>query len=170
MRVKIGSFPQYSVDENGVVINEITGEIKSKYINKKTGYITVDLWKDGKVCKKTLHRLLAEIFIPNPENKPTVDHKDGNRTNNSLSNLRWATYSEQNSRFDTIGIRSEKILVTRYSADNLELEKMYFDRIKDAAEYFGVTISNISLMLKKGTIGKRGKMRYYRFEYCKNRN
>jgi hypothetical protein len=41
-----------------------------------------------------VHRLTAKAFIPNPENKPIVDHIDGDRTNNNISNLRWATYSE----------------------------------------------------------------------------
>lgn len=54
------------------------------------GYYIVHL--DRKVY--TLHRLLALTFIPNPENKPEVDHIDGNRLNNSLSNLRWATHKE----------------------------------------------------------------------------
>lgn len=61
--------------------------------------------KNNKVEKVPIHRLVAEAFIPNSENKPTVDHVDGNRLNNSVDNLRWATYSEQNSRFNTIGVR-----------------------------------------------------------------
>ena len=54
------------------------------------GYYMVHL--DGKI--QTLHRLLALTFIPNPNNKPEVDHIDGNRTNNDLSNLRWVTHKE----------------------------------------------------------------------------
>ena len=59
-------------------------------VNKSHGYYQVKL--NGK--PHYLHRLLAEAFIPNPENKPEVDHIDGDRKNNALSNLRWATHAE----------------------------------------------------------------------------
>lgn len=173
---KIDCVDGYSINEHGEVRNDLTGNIKKPYINKANGYYTVDLWHNNKSMKKTVHRLLAEAFIPNPEGKPTVDHKDGNRTNNALKNLRWATYSEQNSRFETNGVRSERIKVTEYEeirknrggghvAWGKIIRIMYFDRISDAAQYFGKTTSNISLLLKAGTIGRRGATRGFLFEY-----
>lgn len=60
------------------------------------GYKVVSLWKNGKGKTTYVHRLVAETFIPNPERKKTVNHKDGNRTNNNVSNLEWATYAENN--------------------------------------------------------------------------
>lgn len=173
---KIKQNENYSINEYGEVRNDITGRIKKATINSANGYKVVDLWKNNKSHKYTVHRLLAEAFIPNPLNKPTVDHKDGNRLNNSLDNLRWATYSEQNSRFNDRGVRSQKVKVTHYAekrkkrgggheewldADNV----MYFDRISDAAEFFGLTIGNISQLLKGGNIGRRGKTRGFKFEY-----
>ena len=150
----------YSINENGEVKNNISGKILKSFINKKSGYKIIDLWRNNKCKKIALHRLIAEAFIPNPLHKPTVDHKDGNRLNNSIDNLRWATYQEQNSRFNTYGVRSEKITVTNINGTKLE-----FNRIIDVAKYFNCNISNISQMLKKGTYGKRGKTRYYKFEY-----
>ena len=152
----------YSINEKGEIKNNITKKILSPSINKNSGYYQIDLWKDNKSKKYTLHRLVANNFIPNLENKPTVDHIDGNRINNNVSNLRWATYSEQNSRFNTFGVRSEKIKVI-----NINGEELIFNRIKDVAKYFDCNISNISQMLKKGTFGKRGKTRYYKFVYMK---
>lgn len=159
---KIRGHENYSINEAGSVRNDITGKIKSTYINKKNGYRYVDLYKNNICSSRSVHRLLAETFIPNPEGKPTVDHANSDRLDNSLNNLRWATYSEQNSRFKTIGIRSEKIRVTNEDGSFID-----FERIVDAARYFECTASNISQMLKKGTFGKRGKTRYYKFEYLK---
>ena len=109
---KIQQNENYSINELGEVRNDVTGKIKKPFQNKQNKYFYIDLWKDNKVKKYPIHRLIAEAFIPNSLNKPTVDHIDGNRANNSIDNLRWATYSEQNSRFNTNGVRSEKIKVT----------------------------------------------------------
>lgn len=59
-------------------------------------YMHVVLCVDGVRKHKSIHRLVAEAFIPNPENKPTVNHKDENPQNNRIDNLEWATIKEQN--------------------------------------------------------------------------
>ena len=62
--------------------------------NKK-GYLSVSLCDGNGGCKRyNVHRLVAETFIPNPNNKPQVNHKDGDKTNNSVDNLEWATREE----------------------------------------------------------------------------
>lgn len=71
----------------------IKGRIIRQFIDKK-GYLTVRLWKDGKSKLLLLHRIVAKIFIPNPENKPCIDHINTIRTDNRIENLRWVSAKE----------------------------------------------------------------------------
>lgn len=81
--------------------NKLVGKFKTKEkilsagIDSK-GYYSVVLYKNGnkKVC--SVHRLVAQTFIPNHENKPCVNHIDGNKLNNNVNNLEWCTYRENN--------------------------------------------------------------------------
>jgi hypothetical protein len=68
--------------------------VLQKAHTNKEGYSVVNVSKNGKAVPTLVHRLLALAFIPNPENKPQIDHIDANRSNNKLSNLRWCTGSE----------------------------------------------------------------------------
>lgn len=82
------------VDSLGKVMNRKPRNVK---IHKgSNGYLCVDLNSNNVSSQKCIHRLIAEAFILNPENKPTVNHKDGNKLNNNISNLEWNTYSENN--------------------------------------------------------------------------
>lgn len=71
----------------------------------KRGYYTIGLRKDGKRKWIGIHRLLADTFIPNPNNYPVVNHKDENKLNNNLDNLEWCTVSYNNS----YGTRLERV-------------------------------------------------------------
>jgi hypothetical protein len=65
-----------------------------KMSKNEAGYWMVDLYKKSKRTTNRVHRLVAEAFIPNPKNKPQVNHKDSNRANSCVSNLEWCTPSE----------------------------------------------------------------------------
>jgi hypothetical protein len=93
MEELINGFKYHTIRKNGVIQNTKTNRTKSQWVGKN-GYKHVDLIEDGKTTKVAVHRLLAKQFLPNPENKRTVNHIDGNKLNNDLSNLEWATDKE----------------------------------------------------------------------------
>ena len=64
------------------------------------GYKIISLWKNGTGKMFRVHRLVAAAFIPNPDNKPCIDHIDGNRTNNHADNLRWVTAKENSNNYN----------------------------------------------------------------------
>ena len=70
-------------------------KIKTQSV-KDNGYLIVSLYKNNKSSQKYVHRLVAEAFIPNPDNLPEVNHKDGNKQNNCINNLEWCTSKENN--------------------------------------------------------------------------
>lgn len=89
----IEGFPGYQVTSWGRVYNKERGTFVRQDVHCK-GYLRVDLFnEDGRKHFK-VHRLVAEAFIPNPENKPQVNHIDGNNQNNSITNLEWVTNAE----------------------------------------------------------------------------
>ena len=84
----------YQISTKGRVKSFISGKATLLKTSEHNRYIRVMLFKDGEPKRGLVHRLVAEAFIPNPENKPQVDHIDSNKTNNCVENLRWATGSE----------------------------------------------------------------------------
>lgn len=111
MEKKIKNFEDYSIDEHGNVYSnekiiykkyKKSGAI-SKILKKRkklspsdngTGYKMVNFVKNGKRYAKYVHRLVAESFLENPSNLKEVNHKDGDKSNNDISNLEWVTHQE----------------------------------------------------------------------------
>lgn len=81
----------YSISEDGKVFSHISQRYITPYINK---YVYIRLNKAGVTYHKAIHRLLAETFIPNPNNLPVIDHIDDNPLNNNLDNLQWFTQKD----------------------------------------------------------------------------
>ena len=77
---------KYKIDDLGRVYSEF--KIITPYDNGH-GYLAVKLWKNGECKQHYIHRLVAETFIPNPNNYPEINHIDGDKRNNAVSNLEW---------------------------------------------------------------------------------
>lgn len=81
-------FNKYKVSNYGNVVNSKTGRPIKPHLNDM-GYPRVALYIDGKVKNYKIARLVAELFIPNPDNLPEVNHKDENKLNSHVDNLEW---------------------------------------------------------------------------------
>jgi len=93
----IEGFPGYRISNTGRVwSNKLMRCLNIPESNDKDGYLRIGLWINNERWTHRVHRLVACHFIPNPEMKPTVNHKDKNKHNNHFSNLEWHTVAEQN--------------------------------------------------------------------------
>lgn len=89
----VPNFPDYSATMTGKVYSHRSKRFIKGQINFE-GYVRIGLYRDGNEKKLLVHRIIAETFIPNPENKEQVNHKDMNKSNNSVENLEWITNRE----------------------------------------------------------------------------
>jgi DNA-binding NarL/FixJ family response regulator len=100
---KIENYPNHIISKDGVVINTKTGNTLKSYIGS-TGYYMVGLSHNNKSNPKRVHRLIANAFIPNPNNKPQINHINGIKTDNSILNLEWCNHSENMEHAFRIGL------------------------------------------------------------------
>jgi hypothetical protein len=154
----------YEVNRLGQIRNAKRKNIMAQRINK-IGYPYVCLNKNNKQTGKVVHRILAIAFLPNPLNLPTVNHIDGNKQNNDLSNLEWVSYSENNKHAYAHGLKKGITGKVRIAAkpivaykDGIFLKE--FDCASDATS-LGISTSTIFRCLNK----KRKSRKGYEFKY-----
>ena len=109
---QIKDFPDYLVTLDGKIFSLKTMRFLSQTNKTKAGYPRVQLFNENGFKWQTIHRLVAETYLPNPQNKTQVNHIDGNKANNVLFNLEWCTPSENQKHACDTGLRivNEKML------------------------------------------------------------
>lgn len=140
----------YFISNTGEIKNAKTNFVRKKSVNKE-GYYQVGLSlgsRENKPCIR-VHRAVAETFIPNPHKKPEVNHKDGNKLNNNVSNLEWCTNAENIQHAITMGLqksRNEK-KIKQIDKNTMEVLRV-FSSIKEAKKAFNKSTGAINDCLK----------------------
>lgn len=151
----------YKVSSEGVLVSLPRCGTKGGVIKRfKTnrGYEIYTISKNGKPYHKSVHRLFAQHFIPNPKNKLYVNHIDGNPLNNTLDNLEWVTQSEnvlhaiKTGLFNSVGENNSQAKLT--DQEVLEIRDLYKHKIynqRELGEIYGVFQTNISSIVRHQT-------------------
>ena len=148
----------YQVSDKGRV-KSLRKNIIKKDVNhsKKQKYRLIQLCHNKVNKMFYVHRLVAEAFIPNPENKPEVNHDDGDPTNNHVSNLEWSTRSEQLLHAFRLGLAKTKVgeesnfaKLTEKQAIEILIDKAQMS-VKDLCEEYNVTRRTIERLRKRQT-------------------
>lgn len=144
---RIPEFPDYSITEDGKVWSHRRNKFLKPFI--RNGYYSINLGETGR--NKTIHRIMATLFISNPYNKPCVNHIDGMRTNNSIDNLEWCTYKENTAHAYNTGLaknmKGSQCGTASLSEDDVIKIKQYIEQgcmLKDIASMFNVHPSTVS--------------------------
>ena len=131
------------------------------------GYEHVTLLKHGKGTKMRVHRIVAQAFIPNPLNKPQINHIDGNKLNNCISNLEWATSQENILHAFNMGLNhAQKGAENRRSIKVIQMDMFgndiaKYDGIREAERITGIDNASIGKVCKgKAKIAGGYKWRY----------
>lgn len=128
---EIHDYPDYEISIYGDVYSKKYGKILTPGVDTH-GYYTVSLYRDGVSRDKRINRLVAEAFIPNPSNKPQVNHINGVKTNNHVTNLEWATCSENIKHAYDTGLRKTRKIKIMETGEE-------FGSVRECAKYLGLS-------------------------------
>ena len=138
-----------------------------KEINRNDGYKYVNLSKNGKSKPIKVHKIIAKTFLSNPQNFPVINHKDGNKINNSIDNLEFCTQSHNLKEAYKLGLKKPNKINIRKRKKVLQKDKSgkiikIWDSIKEASIKLNIKDSNISQVCKN----KRNYAGNYIWEYA----
>ena len=139
----------YQITANGEVFSMYTQSFKKAEV-ARNGYKRITLFKDGKGRHFLIHRLVAEAFLENPNGFEMVNHKDGNKLNNDVSNLEWcdASYNMKHAyKNNLIAIRTTRVI--QYTRDFQKIRE--WQSIKEAAESLRINHANIITVCQQNT-------------------
>lgn len=143
--------PVYEVSTEGRIRNKITGNILRGSFDKD-GYKEYHLRDSGKHLYRRGHRMVAITHLDNPENKPVINHINGIKDDNKLSNLEWATSSENTQHsFDVLGRKGQnggtnkRVLLKDLDGNEVET----FESMKEASLYLGISAMSVSSYFKR---------------------
>lgn len=154
---------RYTISSTGEVYSfaKSKGHHKGKVLKPLNGsyYLVVSLHKNGISKQYFIHKLVAEAFIPNPNNKPQVNHIDGNKLNNNLENLEWCTQSENQIHANKLGLwKSTEAHKYKASEQGKQMRKLSMVSVRHIREFLiphtTVTIDAIAKYynVSRGTI------------------
>ena len=160
----VGSNGEYLVSNTGTIMTAKTGRLLKPTIDEY-GYERVALFKMHRTKHYRVHRLVAQAFIPNPDNKEQVNHIDGNKRNNNVENLEWVTNAENMRHARENGLRGghvafcesrrKPVIATSITTG----ETLEFESLLATVKYFNT--SHVSDVLK----GKRGQTKGWTFKF-----
>ena len=168
----VDGFPGYRVSNKGRVSGPRKSELK--LVDGGQGYLKVTLSIEGRHVDKRVNRLVAQAFIPNPNNHPLVMHLDNDRANNDVRNLAWGTHAENNHYCSVCGRHgdglNDEVRERAYASRRSPViaincftgEEIHFRSQHDAARELGVSQQHIWGVLN----GHRRTTGGYRFEYA----
>lgn len=156
----------YCVNERGEVLSLRKNKILSPKRNWD-GYLRIQLWEHNHCKYISIHRLVAEEFIPNPTNKPFVNHIDGDKTNNSVDNLEWCTQQENIRHAWDTGLSrphfNSKLSKAVWQCDSSGNKIKMFPSTMEVERQLGIKHSNISYACKHNST-----CHGYRWKYDEN--
>lgn len=150
----------YLISKDGFVFSEKTNR-KLKMYKDENGYLNITLTYNGKIKHFRIHRLVAMAFIDNKQNKPQVNHKDGNKLNNHVSNLEWCTQSENEKHAYSKCNHSKVVQVAQIEKETNKLIAVYHS-CYEAHRRTKVKRSTISAQINRNNFSK-----YYNFYFRK---